>query len=95
MRFTMNGVSRRIETDLRRQLFERLTTLDDGDAALTDDESDIGDLASVVLVRQLMNALMDIDARCDFLQGEFLGSGLVRTGQQEWGENPNEITGGK
>jgi ATP-binding cassette subfamily B protein len=30
MRFTMNGVSRRIETDLRRQLFERLTTLDAG-----------------------------------------------------------------
>ena len=30
MRYTMNGVSRRIETDLRRQLFERLTTLDAG-----------------------------------------------------------------
>ncbi|MCA2988553.1 MAG: ABC transporter ATP-binding protein [Gemmatimonas sp.] len=30
MRYTMNGVSRRIETDLRRQLFDRLTTLDAG-----------------------------------------------------------------
>jgi ATP-binding cassette subfamily B protein len=30
MRYTMNGVSRRIETDLRRQIFDRLTTLDAG-----------------------------------------------------------------
>jgi hypothetical protein len=78
-----------------QSLLRATSAIDDGNAALTDNESDIGDLASVVLVRQLMNALMHIDSRCDFLKREFLGSGLVRTGQQEWGENPNERTGGK
>jgi hypothetical protein len=59
-------------------LLRASSAIDDGDAALTDDESDIGDLAPIVLVRQLVDALMNVDTRRNFLEGEFLGSGLAR-----------------
>jgi hypothetical protein len=59
-------------------LLRASSAIDDGDAALTDDESDIGDLAPIVLVRQLVDALMNVDTRRNFLEGELLGSGLAR-----------------
>lgn len=50
--------------------------IDHGHALFTDDETNVGDFAAIVSVRQLMDTLMNMYARRDFLEGQILADAI-------------------